>query len=305
MDTVNLTILLILSALIATTVSIFWKHGHWAKYVLFTLALVASLGAVHEAYEDEREYRDTMSRLKVTFALLEQTSSMLKHLVITGTSLPVGFEERLGAAAETIGREQGYGWSSVRKQGIDWKSADFGYVISFGDLGRPNPNSEYTEYLAQRGYGRGMVYVSKSTIYELVLESLKGYDVTELLRDKGFWTWEEVDFSDPKIQESVSAIVRFAYPIVTNTIPVERLFLRDPDNVWVKFDTLRHGYLEVVVESGECEYIFAPTDVGILQQLVGFDAIASGGRLASYLLEKIEDDLGDLDSKLICRKSRR
>ncbi len=302
MEAINLTIILIVSALILTAITIFLKQGHWVKYVLFFLALVSSLGAVHEAYEDKREFDRTMSRLEATLGLLKQSSSMLEHLVITGTALPIGFEKALVSAAEKIGEEEGYGWSRVFKPIGDSQSEDFAYLIFFGDPKTTKLGSEYTDYLAYRGFGQGIVFVSKSTIHKLALATLKGHEITELLRNNAFWVWNEINFSDPRFQESANGIMKHVYGIAMARVSPERKHLKEPEDIHVRFRLQFRERLDVAAMAGGCAYVLANAKPDDLKRLVGVDAIVRGGRLASYLLEQIEDHVSDSLQPLVCER---
>ena len=165
MDTLNVTIILILIALASTTVTVFWNGGQRARLLIFSLAFLSSCGAIYEAYQTEAELRAISNRLD--------------QLIISSSPLP-GFEENLAKAADYIAKQEGYAKSKIHDSGDDWESEDFGYLISFFEPISTRPETGYEEIAALIGLEHGFAYVSKASLHKLTIAFARGVDIRSL-----------------------------------------------------------------------------------------------------------------------------
>lgn len=289
----NVTIGLILAALASTTISLFWANNRNSRLLLFSLAVAASLGAILQAYDDD-------VRLRHVTRTLEETSARVQHLVISNATLPVGFHDKLAAAVASVAEREGYGWSRVWTPDQEWAAGDFGYLLGFDDPSETDSHPEYLDFLYKTGYEHGFVYIPKDLVIDLVLETLKGEDITNLLHGRAFWKWRDVTDLNPTFRQSVTGIIKKMYLVATAALPPSLKFLENPETIQARFD--EDGSIDVVVKVPEedCLFIFAFTDKDFLRRLVDVNAILRGGRIAAHFLEKLMTDFADEKRLLIC-----
>ena len=271
MSTLNITIGLILITLASTTVSVFWKGTLRRKLLLLVLAGCSSIGAIYEAHEMERR--------------AAAISGKLQSLILTGDSVPYGFEDALLRAANQIAIQENYSQAMLQKTASEWNSEHFGYGIAFYEPSAERPLTGYEEISMRSGYAHAFVYVSKSAIRDLVETFHKGSDLKAVLDEHTLWVWESADITDERFLQSIQGIAYLAYSTATNS-QYNREFQSNPEKFWIDLDIEEKERITVSARRRDVDgglrgsrYVLDFMPWSDLEELAGKDAITRGGMI--------------------------
>ena len=221
MNTLTITIALILVTLASTIVSVLRRGTATGKLVLVVLAVCSSGGAIYLAHETDRR---------------AQSSTRAQELLMFGAdSAPIGFEDALGAAVQQIAVQEGYGEAHLHETHWHWRSDHFGYVVAFSLPSDTRPPTGYDELALMTGLAHAFAYLPKSSVLELVSKFIKDSDLKQPVEDHIFWTWEEVDMTDERFLQSMRGIAYMAYMSLTSTQRIHDV-QRRPEEFWIDLD---------------------------------------------------------------------